>query len=57
MHIHKYAHLPNSLGQENELSKSSNTNLMKKKKKKVALVKNFSANMSYLVKLSSRDTK
>lgn len=56
MHIHKYAHLPNSLGQENELSKSSNTNLMKKKKK-VALVKNFSANMSYLVKLSSRDTK
>lgn len=33
MHIHKYAHLPNSLGQENELSKSSNTNLMKKKKK------------------------
>lgn len=56
MHIHMYAHLPNSLGQENEFSKPLNINLMEKKKK-VAPVKNFSANVSYLVKLSSRDTK
>lgn len=55
MHIHMYAHLPNSLGQENELSKPLNRNLMKKKKGGTG--KNFSANMSYLVKLSSRDTK